>query len=266
MTGEKKKKEIFYFYGSLVLITFLISIAGLLYHNGYRIEAFHLAKTGSLEVAVYESGSQIYIDNVLQKTTSESEETLTFPKLSPNNHILTIENEGFQTLQENINIASEQTLKVSTFLLPTQIKLEKITGPEEEKAVFLFAQNTTPTISEKRTFQNSSVWADGKSVYALWAGDANSIPSYLCVEVSPCKIAPVLIFTASDPITNVDFYKDREDVLIVSYATHIDVIEMNAYAGQNVHHLFGGTSLTFYKESNDVLYIEDGKDIRKMQL
>lgn len=268
MEPEKKSaKEIFYFYGSLVLLTILISAGALLYRSGYRLENFHLSKTGSLEVAVYEAGSKIYLDDVLQNTTSAEEETLSFSKLSPDTHTLTITKDGLQTLQENISIVPEKTVKVSTLLLPTSLKIDAITDPEEKKQVaFLFENSATPTVEHKRSLADTAVWADGNLLYALWTGDANSIPEYLCKNSSPCEAKPVLVFTADDTITNVDFYEDRPDVAVVSSGTRMSIVEMNASGGTLSHYILGGKDLDFYKESSDTLYVKNGQGIFRMTL
>ncbi|MDD4988999.1 MAG: hypothetical protein PHV42_01045 [Candidatus Pacebacteria bacterium] len=267
MTQDKKTNEILYFYGALVLLAGFVSVGGLLYRNGYRFQGFQLAKAGSLEVAVYEAGSKIFIDNKLQKITSAPEEVIQFNNILPGTHTIAITKDGFSPWEKEVEVTQFNTEKIASFLSPISIALTKITDPSEKAQIaLLFPTKTNATTTPERTEGNTTLWADTTSVYLEWKDSADPLPEYFCTSEGECSNGPIAIFHSGTKIINADFYKNREDVFIVAHGNSINTIEIDGSQGTRSYDLYTGTAPTFYKVSEDMLYIKDGKDIFRMEL
>ena len=67
----------------------------------------------------------------------------------------------------------------------------------------------------------------------------------------------------SGEITDVEFYKDRADVVIFTSGEVIYAIEADREGTQNFQPLFKGTSPRFYKNETGTLYIQDGNSLMR---
>ncbi|MDD5357438.1 MAG: PEGA domain-containing protein [Candidatus Pacebacteria bacterium] len=258
-----KKREILYFYGALILLAILISVAGLLYRNGYRLQGFHLGKAGNLEVAVYEAGSKIFIDNKLQKITETEEEIIQFNNITQGKHTVAVTKEGYVPWEKEIEVTQFSTEKVSSFLSPVSIALTKITDPKDmEQILYLFEhpkEKMGPTT--RRLMGKTALWADSTSVYMQWMADLNTIPRYFCSSSGVCSVDSIAVFHSGTPIVNVDFYKTRENIFLVAHGETIDAIEIGDTGQARSYSLYKGSAPTFYKISENTFYIKDGKNI-----
>jgi hypothetical protein len=265
MTGETPSRirtnEILFFYGGLVFVAILISIAGLLYRNGYRLESFSITKVGNLEVAVYESGARVFIDNKLQKITEAQEEVIQFNDLSPGNHTVAIEKEGFYPWKKDVPVTQFNTAKISSFLFPTETSLTEITDPKAKGEAALFFADATASSTEKRTMGDTVLLRDNGSLSITWIGDNQSIPEYFCGKDGNCSTGPISIFSSSEKIRNANFYKNREDVFLAASGTDITILEIQADGTIDTHTLYKGKAPTFYENGDNTLYIKDGANI-----
>ena len=253
---KKSKNEILYFYGTLVFAALLISLGGLLYRNGYRLQSFNIVRAGSLEVSVYEAGSKIYIDNILQNTTNASEETITFKNLSPKRHTVTVLKNGFHVWEKSLSIETDKTAKVSSFLAPLHFTIEKITDSEEIKGLVpIFAKIAPPKDVMERA-GDLAVWIENTSLFG----------GYFCEAPRKCQNSAGEILKTEENIKNVTFYKERGDVLVFSHGKNIEEMEINSQEKQNVHILYSGTDPIFFKLAGDTLYIKDGKEYFKLKM
>ncbi len=260
-----KKREVFFFYGSIVFILLVISALGLLYRSAYRFENFRIVKTGTLEVSVFDEKASIFIDHEFKMTTLASEEIVKFNSLSPTKHTVVVSKDNFYAWRKNIEIAGDSLTSVAAFLIPTKPSLRKIEDYDEKNKVkALFSDNELPTEKKKRVVENIALWSDGRDILAQWIGNKNSIPLFLCEK--SCDATPTQIYRLPQNVRNLDFYKDRSDIVIVSFDKGVYVIEMDKRGGQNIRPLYIGTKPSFYKTNDGVLYIEDNSEFFEVKI
>ena len=65
-------------------------------------------------------------------------------------------------------------------------------------------------------------------------------------------------------VKNVDFYKNRNDVVIFSLSNSIFVIEANNEGGQNFMPIYQGKDPSFLKASDDSIYVYDGDTLMQV--
>ncbi len=73
------------------------------------------------------------------------------------------------------------------------------------------------------------------------------------------EFTPEIISDFESEIRASDFYKDRENVIIIAVQTGIYVLEINSDTTPNFQPIYKGAEPTFIKKDNTSIYVRDGK-------
>lgn len=169
-----------------------------------------------------------------------------------------------------ISIASSSVSFISsnlstTSVIVTKINKDKATTTEEYRSVLsLFSTTTsinsglraTSTQNLFKTNGKMSLWYQGKSIIAEWVGNDFLIPDFMCVEGECSKKSRV---TRTETIKNLDFFLNREDVIIYSDNYGVYIIEIDKNNPQNKITLSNRSDGDFrISEDNKVYLYEKG--------
>jgi hypothetical protein len=73
-------------------------------------------------------------------------------------------------------------------------------------------------------------------------------------------------FTSSANIRNLDFYKNRNDIFILSFGTGIFAIEADKTGTQNFQPIFDGYSPEFVKNDSKTIYLLDNNSLSILEI
>lgn len=255
--------SLFRFYTTLIGILVLISVLFLFYRAGYRISDWKIAKVGGLEINTSLAGSRIFIDDHLEKITASNDETVTFKKLLPGEHTVVVSKDQYWPWKKRVTIRPEQTVSVSSFTLPVNlqgtlvakddVRYANIVGIMREQS---FPQKGSPKISADK---NVVIWAESEEeelpvIKAVWAGNPNEKPDIF----ANAPRGEITVLTLKEPLRNLDFYKDRNDVYLFASKNGIFAIELDASAPQNFQPLYiGKENPQFWKATPETLYLKE---------
>jgi hypothetical protein len=275
----------------LALCVFLFLLAApvvLLYTNGYRWDSkFQLYKTGGLYVSSPLSGSQIFVNNKLEKETNIMQSGLFLQGLKPGKYSILIAKEGHWPWSKNLQVKAQLVTEARAMLMPKEPNgtillrenyspleiskyeeilknlnalrqpLKKRATAEEKEARY---SRLTPNEKEKLWWnpQENKLWV-------TWLADSSSLPYYFCDNIS-CK-EMMLILASKFPIKNADFYPKRKDIVIVAVQNGVYALEIDGRGGRLLQPIYKGKDpiFTTYKNDNSI-YILDEDNLMEIKL
>lgn len=175
---------------------------------------------GFLDINTDIKNTKIFID---EKEKIPSEENKL--KLDKGRHTVIISKTGFWPWIKEIDILKRQTLTIDPFFVPEQTNGFIISKNDQEysKIIPLF---------------------DTQKTHIDWEKDENT---------------PKIILDFEEEIKASDFYKDREDVIIIAIQNGIYALEINNESTPNFQPIYKGNSPIFIKKDNNSIYVKDGE-------
>lgn len=210
-----------------------------------------------------EDNTTIYLDGNLKKTVSRGKDKVTLKNISEGEHTVLVSQEGSWPWLKEVEIAAEEILILSPFAISQSVPGFFIpeNDPEYESIIALFKENELSNLENRKISSDEKVaiWINGGSLYIEWLGEEEEKPKYFCDEFGCHKMFNV--FTSSANFKNLDFYKDRNDIFLVSFGTGIFAIEADKNGTQNFQPVFEGHSPEFVKNDSESIYILDNNSL-----
>ncbi len=144
-------------------------------------------------------------------------------------HILLISKENYWPWVKEIDISKKQIIDIDPFFVPKETSGYIITKthPEYNNILLKFWQKT----------------------HIDW--DKN-------------EYTPDIIKNFETDIRASDFYKDRNDVIIVAVQNGIYALEINSSSTPNFQPIYKGNEPTFVKKDDNTLYVKDGNNLMEV--
>lgn len=241
-----------------------ITIAIIVIIGGY-VAYDQFINVGTVTVTVPE-GTTVFVDNNEEiASTNTATESL---RLKSGEHTIIVSKEGFWPWAKVVNVQTNEETALSPFMVGHTADGTFIDEANPEYDA-LIAQ-TDAVIAPKETARLASpaatveVWVEDNAIFAEWVG-GDSLPRYFCDESNTCNNT-IEVFSSSEPIKNVAFYKDRNDVLLVAVDTAINVIEIDKKEFQNIQPLYQGISPTFVVTEGGSVILRDQDAIMEVAL
>lgn len=261
-----KKRRIMFLLS--VLIFLIVVPFVLLYSYGYRISSdFNLIKTGGLYVSSPVSGSQIFINNELERETNILQAGLFLQSLKPDDYSVIIAKDGYWPWTKKLTVKEQMVTEARALLLPKnpdgKIIIEEQLTPSEKIKYEEIRKLLTETIEEKEENptieklinhdRQKLIWETGENdIFVEWINGEKSRPYYI-------EEGKHLVLHSLYGIRNVDFYPGRRDVVIFAVQNSIFAIEIDKRGGQALQPIYKGKEPNFVTYKNDMaIYVEEG--------
>lgn len=256
---------------------FIVMPVVLLYSNGFRLNSsFHLVKTGGLYVSSPISGSEIFVNNNLEKTTNILQSGLFLQNLKPGEYSVLIAKEGYWPWAKKLEVEEQAVVEARALILPKDpegeiIKSKEIFPSEIEKYNEIMAEMreiknlsaTTTPIERYTSNEKQKVWWNPQEnkIWAEWLGDKNSIPYYFN------KKERELVLDSLYLVRNADFLPGRRDVIVVAVQNGVFAIEIDGRGGRMLQPIYKGKEpiFTLYKNDSSV-YVLDEETLMEIKL
>ncbi len=227
------------------------------YTMGFRIDkSLTISRGSAITLQNLESNLQIYLDGRPAKTTASStEERLRF--LPAGEHEVLVAKEGHWPWMKKVSLQGGQLASLAPFSVPVSLPVDD----------FFPAHPMYPTVSERfKSIQppneesprisisdKVSLYVSGTDIYAMLR-DTENPPAAFC---KPECVTRLKVFSGRSPITQADFFKGRDDVILFAMDDGIYAIELDTEDRQNFQPIFKGTHPNFIVNSATSLYIQD---------
>ncbi len=252
-----KRRQRTYAIGLVVLV---VIAAGSLYYKNAHLSGAQ--KNGSITITVPERGSGVFLDNKHKTVTTKADQEVTFKKLDDKVHSILVDTPGAYPWYKAFDLSKDKSPALTSYAVATTLsKIEILTSdPKYQSVKTVVEKAALPSITSKKRSANGNVdlWVDAatNSIHAEWIGDPGTLPRFFC-PLGTCS-PHLVILNGKTPIRSVDFFKNREDVIIVAIDNSISALELDISPPQNFQPIFLGTAPRFDQPENGILFIESG--------
>lgn len=245
MKDNVKNKKIYYqvafAIGALVVLVSIFS---------YEITGgLSIGKTGQLALTIPIPETNIFIDQSKKIVTEKENEVLEI-SLSPKEHTIIVSHEDFYPWKKEIRISKDEKINLSPIFVYRNPSGNIITknDPEYSKILNDIISNVTPQKnSPKKSLDGLvSVWAEDDKIMSKKDGDIKEVVKF------------------QTPIRNLDFYKDRNDVVMFSSGNGVYVIELNKEGTQNFMPIYKGENPSFFTADKNYIFIQDFQNLMQV--
>jgi len=215
----------------------------ILYMTGWRVTSeFRVGRTGTLIMDIPHTGVDIYINNDEKITTTEDEKNIE-KKLSPKTHKIIVSLKDFYPWTKDISMPSNASLTLRPMFVPQNPSGFIIT--EIDKDYYTIKKNIVankfPEEAEPKLHPDGSVriFVKNNTIFAIRNGEV------------------LEVLKSETKIKNLDFYKNRNDVVLFSVAEAVYAIEIEKVGTQNFMPIYKGRNPFFVVETDSTIYLED---------
>jgi hypothetical protein len=259
----------------------------ILYASGYRLDkAFNIASTGGIFVTTSQSGTNVYLNNELVRTTSIFQRNAFIQNLKPGKYTLRVGKDNFQEWRKTLSVFPETVTEARSFILPSnatitlvpqkildtsKIATSTISNPDYIAVSDLFKRSkvnlslpvTATSTDDVKELRNLLVKRVGVSLQVTWQGLPDNKPAYFC-QNEICKDA--IFIKPATKLGNFDFFPGRDDLIIMSLEDGIYVSEIDDRSAQNIQKLFDGANTDFRIKDNDKIFIRNDKTFYSVEI
>ena len=242
MTNYAKKHP--YFLGALIIGILVI----ILLISGFRLQPnMTVSKNGTLEVIFPLASTTLYVDNKKVDTAGTAGETVT-TSLSVKTHSIIVARAGYLPWAKDVTIRPNESTVIKPIFVTQNATGQIITKNDKD---YWSIRNQVqvailPTEASPKIQDEIMLWVSENTVYIK---ENNNVKT---------------IITPIETIRSVDFYANRNDVIVFASDTGIyalEVIEDAVNNKANFFPIYTGTSPIFLKTEPSFLYVLDGENL-----
>ncbi len=229
---------------------------------------------GNLIVRGYEQNTQVTIGEETRQPETVIGPDAYFSVRPGENLRVLVSRQGHYPWLKHVDVPDTKKIQIYPFLVPVQAMgyLVEKDGREYERALKIFDNDFIPRKNTPKKKGSTSIWVeeDGKTVFAEWEGPDGSEPRHFCRQEQGGCQDTVKIFSFVNSVRSVDFYKDREDVVLIATETAdgtsgIFALEIDNRTVQNFQPVYTGSNPSFAILDQKTIYIRDGQNILRAE-
>lgn len=220
-------------------------------------------RSGNIDVYVEKSGATVFLDEKIAGISNTDKQTITLERVTPGEHSVIVSLEGYYPWKKTIRVRTGNTAKANSFFVrknitPSYIKT-KFTNTKQKELEQLIS---TSDKNRKVSFfgdGNIEIRKEKNKIFAVWLGNTASLPDFFCNNTD-CANSVEVFNSDVGSIGMIDFYPNRDDIVLFSLGKNIYAIEISKKDTQNFQPVYTGISPTFAVSKKDsTLFIKDGK-------
>lgn len=266
------------------MVVFILTVPVLLlYTTGYFLDSnFNLIKTGGIYIASPVSGSQIFINEQLEKETNILQNSVFTQNLKAKNYSVLVAKDGYSPWRKELEVKPQYVTEARAFLLPedysesaTILMRDNLTplGVSDYDDVLqilkhdkrfgeVIASTTPPSIERFALHDKLRLWrySGENKIRIEWLDKETPKPYYL-------EESKQLVLDSPQEIRSMDFYPRRSDVIIVARENGIFAIEIDERGGRNIQTIYKGKNPIFTTYGTGAeIYVLDEDILMKIKL
>jgi len=246
-----------------VIVVVIATFAFALFLTSWRIL---LGNGATVDIIPEEEYAFVIVDGDIKGISNNANEPIT-TTLSEGKHQILVSKENHWPWSKDLIVGDDESnITLLPFFIPQEPQIENVSPDNAQyQNILSFFDKDIPTKENRYVSQDLKVhvWIENETdIVVQWIGNENPKRSF-CQETS-CREA-YTIFSGKEKITSVDFYKNRNDVLIASTNDIIFVIEVSKDTPQNFQPIYEGRGLRFARPENatdpDLLFIRENQTV-----
>ena len=242
-------------YYILALAFFVVVATFIIYNESeYGFSKWKLVKTGAIKVEVDDNEAFIFINNKKSGLSGVSKHIFSFKKLAPGEYSVLVAKSKHWPWHKKIQLEGSETIGLHPFIVPMIEKAQIIINDtEQHKEILSKIKSVKLPTEQNRIFSPAGT-------YSVWV-DQNEI-----IAEKNDRTKQITVFSGKEKIKWVDFFKNRDDVVMFAFGNSMYVIEFDKNGGQNFQPLYEGTNPRFLKKDFQTLYIYDSNTLVRVSL
>jgi len=236
----------------IIILLVLISAGFAAYRNGL----FGQISLNEGGVIIYDidSATKVFANGNSLNVTKTANGNLV--KVPPGRIEIIVAKDNFWPWVKYVNVDAGGLSEIYPFLVPKQAKIDAVMSndPEYDKIMSLKSAkppySASPIISSDAT---TAIWAEDGTIFAKWLAPTTP-PTAFCLE----KCQPVInAFHTDQPIRNLLYFKDRNDVILVAVGQFIYALELDRRPFQNFEPVYQGNEPNMFELADGSIYLLD---------
>lgn len=254
---------------AFVLLVFFL-VLGIVSDTGQRIfSATGITDSGSITVVPPRADVRIYLDDRLEEQVATADSSVELPHLPTGEHTLIAAKPNYHPWTKTIEVQADATTILHPFLVPRTPQQTPIPSSHEQypRLLSLMRSAETPTEESPVRSMDASVeaWVGDGAVHARWVGSGER-PAFFCPFGSDSCMDTITITSSQAPIKDLDFYKHRNDVVILSANEGVYALEITNNATQNFQPIYEGANPRFIKTGTSIIAVFDNQALHQISL
>lgn len=254
-----KIKDYFKENSSAKILAIVIAASILILSYGIWSES----RSGRIEIYVPKSGASVFLDEKRAGIANTDGQIITLKRVRPGEHSVLVYLEGYYPWEKIVNISTGKKIQKRAFFVrkkySSSYKKTDFTKEENKNISKLFKKNSSKKISFAGD-GNVEIKKEGRKIFASWVGGDNTPQlSYFC-DKEKCNKSIIVFESANENIDTIDFYPNREDVILFSIKDGIYAIEIDKRGIQNFQPLYLSNNASFRVNKEGSLFVKEGKD------
>ncbi|MES3004600.1 MAG: hypothetical protein V4690_00640 [Patescibacteria group bacterium] len=246
MNKDKKQKILWSI--ALAFVLFLI----IMYVSGWRITSeVGIGKTGTLVINTPYIGTDVYINDDQKITTIVENESIE-KKVSPKTHKIIVALKEFYPWTKDIVMPSKGLVTLNPMFVPQNPSGYIIGETDKDYRAIKksILENKLPDENTPKVHKTEDVkiFVKDNTIFAVKNGET--------LEVLKSEVK----------IKNLDFYKNRTDVVMFSAGGAIYAIEVSKVGTQNFMPIYKGKDPFFVVETEKTIYIDDNQMLMQVAI
>lgn len=284
MPPHSYKKRTLYFTAFTILFIILVPMVIPL-ATGYRLtEGFKIVRTGAIYISDIPNDAEVYIDYKPVRGTPLYFSAFFVQNLRPASYLVVIAKEGYWSWAKHIEVKENRVVEAAALLLPknpekTLVPQRNAVGETATGTLYRINREYADVLeffaamenAERGTLENPIrkgrilLWHEGRDIYVRWNGSVESAPLFFC-SASECELSKK-IYTAPRDIYQLEFFPERNDVILVATERGINAVELDTRPEQNTLMIYEGKAVRFViSEEDERFYIEEGGDLYRLTI
>jgi hypothetical protein len=238
----------------VILLIALGGTYGLLHYKGYTILNGKVVRTATLKVSTQIIGTKVFVDQFPSGASTSDNEMITVKGVSPERHNILVAKEGYWPWSKVLDFSENGVVTVDPFItvrspnfVPVATSSTEFTEVKNKITSRTLPTSEKPLISKDQTV---TLWMEGGVIKArVNGGDIEDI------------------YTSNLPVKEIDFYRERTDIIVFGTDQGISAIELDKTSNQNLQPIVTSPNDGFYIDSTSgLLYIFVNKAIFSLSL
>jgi len=278
LSNKKRRWHLYTF--SLLFVALIPAV--ILFVQGYRLGSdFSLVRVGGIYIGGVDSDTEIFLESMVQNGTRSMKQGFFIDGLYPGKYLVSVKREGFTSWSKDVVVYGEKVTEVYPMIVPLTIAVHEIPRQIESQRGFfgsatstgggtnalflevfrLFEKDENSTPSTRRSVM---IWKNGRDIQYRWLGSAmQGAPSFCGIQLC---IATSTAYTTLEPVSRIDFYPGRNDVVLLGLASGLYALEIDSRPPQHLIQIYSGKNIDFRVEDNETVYIKDGQKLFQAEI
>jgi hypothetical protein len=282
MQSKTQRRICFFIFAALFILLIPVSV---LFADGYRFNAhWRLVATGSIALSDVPDDAGVYLNYQPKHSSAFLTNTYYMNDLVPGDYFVVVAKAGYWSWAKHVTVTARNVVTFSVLLLPkdpTLLAILPTVAPSDSPSglggsLFAFFSTTTDVVAQSnpqyqqvaKLFATSTnqgaviiknqreIWYQGDQVFAQWLGDP---------ALMPRSFSAPFIYTSPQPILGLDFFPNRDDVLLVLTSEGLYAVETDHHVPQNIEPYYLAPHIDFRVFNDDQIYIEKSGDFYQVE-